>query len=148
MSAIPPPPPGYNQSMQMGNPYPAGPQAQYNTANEYGIPKQGAVPPPPPPGYVSTAPGPMGNATVIVTQQPRRIFSKFPTNTVCPHCNATVITRPRAEVGTVTWAAAGILILLGCWLGCCIIPFCIDECKDIFHDCPNCQHTIDIYRPL
>ena len=38
-------------------------------------------------------------------------------------------------LGTLTWLSAGAICLFGCWLGCCLIPFAIDGCKDVEHYC-------------
>ena len=110
-------------------------------------------PPPPVPVFVATAPvssAPLvvGSTTAVYTVQPRRIVSRHPTSVVCPHCNTEVVTQPRAEVGLITWAIAGVLILMGLVLGCCLIPFFVDECKDCYHDCPNCRRTIEVYKPM
>jgi hypothetical protein len=35
-----------------------------------------------------------------------------------------------------------VMALVGCWLGCCLIPFCVDDCKDTTHTCVNCQRVI------
>ena len=121
----------------------------YSTPADYGMNSQpGSVPPPPPPAGVATMTTTTTTGHTVVAMQPKRIFSRHPASVVCQHCGVNVVTRPRAEVGTVTWLAAGFLILVGCWLGCCLIPFCIDECKDIYHDCPNCQRTVEVYKPL
>ena len=35
-----------------------------------------------------------------------------------------------------------------CWLGCCLIPFCLDGCKDVIHSCPNCHARLGSYRRM
>ena len=144
---------------KMGEKPPPYPTSNYTTSADYGMgaPPVGGVaaqplgsgaPPPPPPGaVVTTAPG---TTTVMMSNivQTKRIFTKHPTAIICQHCNTSVVSQPRAEVGATTWLVAGFLILVGCWLGCCFIPFCIDDCKDIYHDCPNCHKVIDLHKPL
>ena len=34
------------------------------------------------------------------------------------------------------------------WLGCCLIPFCLNSCKDVVHICPNCRATVGRYSRL
>ena len=115
--------------------------------------KRSYVPPPPPP---IVPPGPViatthtsdRGTTILYNVQPKRIFTRHPSSVTCIHCNMNVVTRPRAEVGAGTWIAAVALILVGFWCGCCLIPFFVDEFKDVYHDCPNCKKTIDVHKPL
>ena len=52
-----------------------------------------------------------------------------PTRCKCPNCRQEVVSRVDYEPGGLTWLISGILCLFGCWLGCCLIPFCVDDCK-------------------
>uniref|UniRef100_A0A668AUM6 LITAF domain-containing protein n=1 Tax=Myripristis murdjan TaxID=586833 RepID=A0A668AUM6_9TELE len=35
-----------------------------------------------------------------------------------------------------------------CAAGCCLIPFCMDNCKNITHRCPKCRSTIHTIKKL
>ena len=114
-------------------------------------------PPPPPPAppaskggiLITTNPGGVHASTTVTTiASSKKVFSKHPASLTCQHCNAAVVTRTRAETGTITWVSAGAMVLFGLWLGCCLIPFCIDDLKDTVHECPNCNRVIDVYKPL
>ena len=82
---------------------------------------QANQPPPGPAGYAM----PMGN--------PVWMFGEAPMPLVCPNCRKQVVSRVEKKSGILTWLIClGIAILgspLGCFLGCCLIPFCIDGGK-------------------
>ena len=58
------------------------------------------------------------------------------------NCRAQVISRVEYETGTGTWLICVVCCLVGCDLGCCLIPFCVDSMKDATHYCPNCNVSV------
>ncbi|KAJ6659759.1 hypothetical protein lerEdw1_018475 [Lerista edwardsae] len=76
------------------------------------------------------------------------IFSSQPASTICPCCRQIITTEVVYRVGSLTYAASCGLCLVGCCLGCCIIPFLTNCCKDVDHYCPNCQYHIYRYKRL
>jgi lipopolysaccharide-induced tumor necrosis factor-alpha factor len=71
-----------------------------------------------------------------------------PVQCTCAHCHSLIITRIKRSPGLLVWIICFILILFGCWLGCCLIPFCIHDIQNTQHYCPNCKSFIGEYRPL
>merc|ERR1711953_189307 len=69
-------------------------------------------------------------------------FGRDPVPTVCPHCSQTVTTKTEYKNGLATWLICGGCALFGCWLGCCLIPFCVNDMKDVVHECPKCGKVI------
>ncbi|XP_046330073.1 lipopolysaccharide-induced tumor necrosis factor-alpha factor homolog [Haliotis rufescens] len=148
--AYPPAQPAYPQS---GYPpaQPANPQSGYPPAQP-AYPQSGY--PPAQPAYPQSGynPGPSsyGRTTVVVTQPSTMMYSGHmgpnAARVQCPYCHAQVVTSTTHQVGTCTWAAACIICLLGCWAGCCLIPFCVDSTKDVIHQCPNCKNQLGAYR--
>ena len=63
-------------------------------------------------------------------------------NWQCNQCNQVVTTRIEYENGTTVFVAAGATCFFGCWLGCCLIPFFIQDLKDAKHFCPNCNNYL------
>lgn len=135
--------------------YPPPPPPAYAYAATGGA---GGFAPPPPPGYpgaVVGGPG-TGSTHVYVTQPmaygPRNgstaMYTEAPMLIVCQHCRATVTTTTHYTIGMMTWLAAGLIIILGFWLLCCLIPFCINACKDVSHTCPNCRALVGRYQRL
>lgn len=169
-SAGPSQPAPYPVSPPGAAPYPAG-QQPYPGAYQQGMPPPAGYPAGPPPvgpdgkplvqpagqpmmhqpmmappgGYIAGQPV-AAASTVVVVQQ--HMFRQLPVNTVCPHCHQNIITSTNAEAGGLTWLLCAGICLFGFWLGCCLIPFCIDDCQDIRHSCPNCKNTIHVFRRL
>eukprot|EP01117_Protostelium_nocturnum_P005269 TRINITY_DN191_c0_g1_i1.p2 TRINITY_DN191_c0_g1~~TRINITY_DN191_c0_g1_i1.p2 ORF type:complete len:148 (+),score=28.13 TRINITY_DN191_c0_g1_i1:286-729(+) len=69
-------------------------------------------------------------------------WGELPQRHVCQYCNSNIVTHVHYETGGLTWLAAGGLCLLGCWLGCCLVPFYMDGLKDPIHICPNCHCVV------
>ncbi|OQV17355.1 hypothetical protein BV898_08604 [Hypsibius exemplaris] len=83
-----------------------------------------------------------GEIDEIVFLQP------YPTEVQCPNCGQIVITEITYENGVLTWLLAAGIAVLGGWLGCFLIPTCVNSCKDARHTCPRCQRLIGKYRRL
>jgi len=98
-------------------------------------------------GQPGQQPGPAGQQpqTVIVTTQGLRL-GPDPASITCPTCRQEVITVVQYENGLMTWILVGSCAAVGCWLGCCLIPLCVDDCKDVIHTCPNCRGFLGRYR--
>ena len=95
-----------------------------------------------------TSPNPPFPTAYGMQPPPMPAFQRNPVQCVCPHCRSTVITRTEETTGVLAWIVCLILLLFGCWLGCCLIPFCISDLQNIQHHCPNCNAFIGEYRPL
>ncbi|CAF1286941.1 unnamed protein product [Rotaria sordida] len=111
----------------------------------------------PPPYEEKTTPYPNQNAppTGYPTQQqplfvgtPMVYLSEYPVQCVCPRCGAHIVTRAEKTTGLFTWLLCGGLVVFGCVLGCCLIPFCIDSAKDTVHYCPNCSYVLGAKRMI
>ncbi|XP_036407995.1 lipopolysaccharide-induced tumor necrosis factor-alpha factor homolog isoform X1 [Megalops cyprinoides] len=97
---------------------------------------------PPVPDIMVAPPPPMPAPQVIL--DPKNLPA-HPSQTQCPSCHQFITTEIITKVGTVTWLACIMSAMLGCVAGCCFIPFCISNFKDIIHQCPKCRtkiHTI------
>lgn len=70
------------------------------------------------------------------------INSRNPQAAFCPKCKKYVQTVVKYHVGTGTILSAALLALLGAWMGCCLIPCCLKECKDAVHTCPVCNFEL------
>ncbi|KAK1876973.1 Lipopolysaccharide-induced tumor necrosis factor-alpha factor like [Dissostichus eleginoides] len=136
---------------QQAPPYP-GPPMNYGGA----MPQPGpyaqpgyhpAAPPPMYQGDVAYAPATAVPATTVTHVIVGHVLHDVPGQTVCPHCQQSVITRIERTAGLMTWAICAGLGLFGCFL-CCFIPFCIDSCQDVEHRCPSCQRVIYVYKRM
>ncbi|XP_046857254.1 lipopolysaccharide-induced tumor necrosis factor-alpha factor homolog [Xenia sp. Carnegie-2017] len=135
--------------------YPAQPQAAYPKQPEGAYPTQpeGAYPVQPnhPPPYTLNETQNMTTTTIV--GQPTTIlapltFGPVPLAMVCPHCNAQIVTTVSRDTGLLPWLVCCGLCVAGCWYGCCLIPFCIEDLQDCKHTCPNCQKCLGVYKRL
>ncbi|XP_065891286.1 LITAF domain-containing protein-like [Dysidea avara] len=122
-------PPPYNPETTTAPPYP---------------PSSGQAPPYPPsseqPPQVTVVTQP---ATVVVPTS----YGEYPVNIMCPNCRNQVSTKVEYESGTLMWILVLVLCLLGLW-PCCLIPFCVDGCKDVSHTCPVCNSRLGVYKRM
>ncbi|CAF0995037.1 unnamed protein product [Adineta ricciae] len=79
---------------------------------------------------------------------PLTTFAKNPVQCCCPNCQSLVVTRVEQTSGLLAWLICLFLVIFGCWLGCCLIPFCVSDLQNVQHYCPNCNAFIGEYRPL
>lgn len=133
----------YPQPDGTGGSYPLSPYGgQPNMKDEMGGNR------PPPPYGMAPPTAPVYVAPVMSTTTVIYSFQDTPSPTTCPSCHQSVVTRTVHRSGLLTWLIFGALLLFGCWFGCCLIPFCVDGCKDVDHYCPNCNHHFYKYKRL
>ncbi|CAF1283821.1 unnamed protein product [Rotaria sordida] len=89
---------------------------------------------------------PIGTSMLIATQS--LMFGDMPVQCTCPHCYQIIVTRVEKREGLLPWLICGGILLMGGWLGCCLIPFCIDSLKDTEHYCPHCAALLGSQRRL
>jgi hypothetical protein len=83
-------------------------------------------------------------AAVVISSTPRGDqgwYDRNPRRIVCQYCGFEVITSVHRSPGLGVWLWAFILLFVGCW-PCCLIPFCVDDCQDATHYCPNCRRPV------
>ncbi|XP_053220807.1 lipopolysaccharide-induced tumor necrosis factor-alpha factor homolog [Podarcis raffonei] len=76
------------------------------------------------------------------------IFSSKPASTICPCCRQIITTEVVYRVGTLTYIACSAVCVMGGCMGCCLIPFMTNCCKDVDHYCPKCRYHIYRYKRL
>ncbi|RWS04558.1 lipopolysaccharide-induced tumor necrosis factor-alpha factor-like protein [Dinothrombium tinctorium] len=67
---------------------------------------------------------------------------------ICTHCGESVMTKIRTTSGLLTWFMCIVICLIGCFWGCCLIPFCMKMFKDVEHRCPKCKAFLGIYKKI
>ncbi|PAA77313.1 hypothetical protein BOX15_Mlig032667g1 [Macrostomum lignano] len=142
--------PGYPPS------YPTASTAQPGYPTSYPAQQQHQQPPPPPayPAAGGYQGQPAQHHLVVMQQQPVVVnatiprFNQSPVWMVCPNCHNNVQTTVYYKIGGYTWLIAAILFFVGLSLGCCLIPFCVNSCKDVEHICPSCNRMVGRFHRL
>ncbi|XP_002411154.2 lipopolysaccharide-induced tumor necrosis factor-alpha factor homolog [Ixodes scapularis] len=147
------PPPPYQATYDGVNFQHGAPWGVPGNAAPAGVDSMGA-----PPGYPTatgqwpppTAPGqwPPPTTAARVTVVNVTQAGPYPIQLTCPKCGAHVLTSTTYRPGLLTWLLSGALVLLGCWMGCCLIPCCVPECHDVDHHCPSCKSHLCTYQRL
>ncbi|XP_035743333.1 uncharacterized protein LOC118451167 isoform X1 [Vespa mandarinia] len=73
-------------------------------------------------------------------------WSPRPIATICTRCLALVITLTEVRRSNIVHLSAFLLCLCGCW-PCCMIPYCLNSCKNTDHYCPICHTYLGTYTP-
>ncbi|CAF3830872.1 unnamed protein product [Rotaria magnacalcarata] len=81
---------------------------------------------------------------IVTVMQPK--LGSLPVQCTCSKCHQSIVSRTELSNGLAVWAACLVLVIVGCWLGCCLIPFCVDDLKDVTHHCPNCNTVLGIKK--
>ncbi|CAF1969129.1 unnamed protein product [Rotaria magnacalcarata] len=105
-----------------------------------------------PPSYPAAPPSYSGSAYPAPPLPRPIIRGDYPVQCVCTNCQQHIVTRVETKNGLLTWGSCGGICLFGapfgCFLGCCLIPFCIDALKDKVHFCPNCSVVLGEQKAL
>ena len=75
------------------------------------------------------------------------IFGRIPQHHTCQFCANHGVTRVAFKSGFGSWLLCGGAVCVGCWMGCCLIPFCVEAAKDAAHHCPACNQVVGI-KPI
>ncbi|CAF0730625.1 unnamed protein product [Adineta steineri] len=110
-----------------------------------------SVPPPytgeKPMNYQQVLPQPVYVTQPVYVGAPLGILASHPMQCTCPHCRLQIVTRTESKIGLLTWLLCCGLLFFGLW-PCAFIPFCVDECKDTVHYCPNCSAVLGVGKKL
>ena len=92
---------------------------------------------------------PMVAQPVAVTLQPAyppKAWPMVPVDVQCHKCAKTGITEVENVAGGFAFILCLVLVILGCWLGCCVIPFFVPACMDQIHRCSKCSEVLGARR--
>ncbi|XP_022907865.2 uncharacterized protein [Onthophagus taurus] len=74
------------------------------------------------------------------------LWGPDPMPAACQRCGTYIITQTTNQRSNMTHFAALALCICGCW-PCCLLPYCMNSCKNTYHYCPNCNSYLGMYRP-
>jgi len=83
-----------------------------------------------------------GDSTVVFLHERRIDFYRQ----ACQRCGNLVLPKPDFVPGQMTFLSCCCVACMGGFCGCCCIPFCVDDLKDIRLSCPDCGEVLDTWR--
>ena len=108
-------------------------------------------PPQPYPQAYPPQPYPVQGQVVVTTVPPKydhynnnlvQVHTVHPVEMKCQHCQFVGMTHADSHASGMAWISCLILALVGCNAGCCLIPFCLEDCQDATHTCSHCGKMI------
>ena len=75
-----------------------------------------------------------------------KIKSRTPQQASCHNCQQCVKTRVEYHVGAGAFVSATCVAVMGGWMGCCLAPFFVKDCKDAVHFCPVCDTKLGVKK--
>jgi lipopolysaccharide-induced tumor necrosis factor-alpha factor len=92
----------------------------------------------------------MQPATAIMGSQQQTpntpMFGKVPVETTCSNCKNQVVSKVEKKIKEKAYWLGLLLCAVGCDLGCCLIPCCLDSMKIFHHTCPDCKGFMGKYE--
>ncbi|KAF2879985.1 hypothetical protein ILUMI_26188 [Ignelater luminosus] len=109
------------------------------------------IAPIPPPSYGEVQGYHLDRPMIVASVFPtfsadQMVWGPDPLSVICPRCANVVVTSTQSQRSNLTHFSALALCLCGCW-PCCLLPYCMDSCKNTYHHCPTCQQFLGMYRP-
>ncbi|GJQ70750.1 hypothetical protein Trydic_g682 [Trypoxylus dichotomus] len=133
-------PPSYSAVMRIGDATPT--RSFGRRLGSHIEPSPPFISPSPPPTYAEA----QGRYYRPIIVDSELIWGPDPMATICQRCGAHIITTTTSQRSNLTHFAAVALCLCGCW-PCCLLPYCMNSCKNTYHYCPNCSTYLGMYRP-
>lgn len=66
----------------------------------------------------------------------------------CVHCGKEGLTTIRYETGVGTFLICVGCVMVGCFMGCCLVPFGDHNCKDGHHQCSGCGAKVGVRKVI
>ncbi|XP_030766178.1 lipopolysaccharide-induced tumor necrosis factor-alpha factor homolog [Sitophilus oryzae] len=128
-------PPSYSTVLKLGPPI-----TIFNSRTYASVP---FIARPPPPSYAEVH-GWDDNPSIVSSDS--MLFGPGPTYLTCPRCRTVIISDVRPEHSCLSYLTSFILCLCLCW-PCCLLPFCLRACSNVYHYCPRCNTYLGVYKP-
>ncbi|CAG5081539.1 Oidioi.mRNA.OKI2018_I69.PAR.g9903.t1.cds [Oikopleura dioica] len=75
-----------------------------------------------------------------------RTLGRESTICICRSCGHEGMSTVKKVSGSRNLMGALGCVCIGCWLGCCLIPYNMDSLKDTMHSCASCKKLIGVCK--